>query len=125
MQLWRCHRTGCAGARDHLTTLYRIVAFDQNFAGVRVGRNETVGMADQDQVAVTAKLAAGIGDHAILRRAHRGSFWYRKIDSIVQLTARELLPEACDHPSARRPAKGRRPAARRRTNVPVVAGLGW
>src|SRR5579883_3162613 len=62
---------------DHLAAGDLLPGFDQDHVAMGIGGDETVGMLDQDQIAVAAHLVAGIGDNAAVggldrRAARRG-----------------------------------------------------
>src|SRR5215470_14479125 len=83
MQLRRGHIAGLSGMANDLAPFHRFTAFDQNVAGMRIGGHEPVRMPDQNEIAVTFKLVAGIGDHAIFGSLDRRAFWNRKVDTVV------------------------------------------
>ena len=80
---------------------------------MRVGSDETVGVADQNKIAVALELAAGIGDHAVLRCFDRRAFRHREIDSVI-LHAIRLGTERDNDTTAHRPAETRQAARRLR-----------
>ena len=100
MQLRRGDVAGLAGLGDHLAALDRVAALDVEFAVVGVGGDEAVGVADQHEIAVALERAAGIGDLAVFRRAHRGALGQRDVDAVVAAGL-----EALDDAAARRPAE--------------------
>src|SRR5215470_14633896 len=73
MQLRRGDAAGLPGMRNHLAAFHGLAALDQNIAGMRVGGDETIGVANQDQIAIALELTAGISDDAIFRGFDRGT----------------------------------------------------
>ena len=65
MQLRRGDVAGLTGMRNHLAAFHGLAALDQNVAGMRVGGDKTVGVANQDQIAIALELTAGIGNDAV------------------------------------------------------------
>src|SRR6185437_453086 len=55
---------GGADARDRLAAPHLLAALYQQHGVVRIGGHPAVGVLDQDEVAITAQLVAGIGDDA-------------------------------------------------------------
>ena len=104
MQLRRGHVSGLAGLGDHLPALDRVAALHHHFAGMRIGRHETVGVTDQNQIAVALELVAGIGDDAVVGGLDRRAFRQREIDAVI-LLAGGLGSEAGDDAAACGPAE--------------------
>ncbi len=111
VQLRRRDVAGLAGFRDHLAAFDGFAALDHDFAGIGVGGDEAIGVADQDQIAVAFELIAGIGDNAVLGRLDRRAFRHREIDAVV-LQAVRLRSEGGDDAAAHRPAEARHGARR-------------
>src|ERR1700758_2211285 len=65
MQLRRGDVAGLTGMRNHLAAFHGLAALDQNVAGMRVGGDETIGVANQDQIAIALELAPGISYDAV------------------------------------------------------------
>ncbi len=116
VQLRRRHAAGLPRLGDHLTATDLVVALDHEFARMRIGGDETVGVAHQDEIAVALQLVARIGHDAVLGRPHRSALGNREIDAVTLLTI-GFRPEAGDHPASHRPAKGRRSSAGRCTRI--------
>ena len=76
---------------------------------MRVGGNETVAVAHQNQVAVALEFVAGISDDAVFSRLDQRAFGHGEIDAVV-LQAVRLRSEAGDDAAAHRPAEGRQGA---------------
>lgn len=72
-----------ANAADHLASLHLIAPLDQQRIAMGVGRDPTVGMANQKQIAEAAQLVAGIDDDAIVGRTHRGAQRSSDIDAVI------------------------------------------
>src|SRR5262249_8419685 len=121
MQLRRGDAAGLTGMRDHLATLHGLAALDQNVAGVRIGRDETIGVAHQHQVAVALELTAGIGDDAVFRGLDRRALRHGEIDAVILHTIR-LGPERRDHAATHRPAESRQTAGRLRALYGILTG---
>src|SRR5690606_24651818 len=66
VKLRRGNRSGSARPRDDLAAAYRVAALDQKLRIVGVGGNPSIGMLDQNEVAVSLELIAGIDDHTVL-----------------------------------------------------------
>src|SRR5262249_56446942 len=98
------HAAGLAGPRDDLPALDLIATLDHQLAGMRVGGDEAVAVAYQDQVSVAFELVARIGDDALLCGLHRRAFRHREVDAVIVLPV-GLRPEARDDPAAHRPAE--------------------
>ena len=50
---------------------------------MRIGRDPSIGVADEKQIAETAQLVAGVDDDAIIGRAHRRPQGCRDVDPVV------------------------------------------
>ena len=85
VQLRRVDVAGLAGLGDHLAALDGVAALDHQLAGMGIGGDEAVGVADQHQIAVALELVAGIGDDAVLGGLDRRAFRHREIDAVVLL----------------------------------------
>src|SRR5579883_2713571 len=85
---------------DHLSSLDRLATLDLDFACIRVSGDETVGMADEDQIAIAFELVACIGDDAALGRFDRGALGQGYVDPIIATG-----PEGLNDASARGPAE--------------------
>src|ERR1700738_4951639 len=66
VQLRRSHFAGLTGFGDGLAALDGVAALHQQFTGMGIGGDVTVGMPNQNQVAIALELIARIGDDAIL-----------------------------------------------------------
>ena len=62
MQLRLGDTAGGADTCDHLAAGDLFAAFDQHHIAMRIGRDPTVRVFDENEVAVAAQLVAGIGD---------------------------------------------------------------
>src|SRR5271170_6098311 len=113
MQLRRSYVAGLAGLGDHLTAFDRVALLDQDFAGVSIGRDETVAVTNQQEIAVAFKLVAGVSDDTILGSLHRCAFRDGEIDAVI-LQAVRLGSEACDDAATYGPAEGGQTAGRLR-----------
>src|SRR5690242_15696634 len=121
MQLRRGDIPGLTGVPDHLAALHRLAAFDQNVAGMRIGGDEAIGVADEDQIAIALQLTAGIGNHAVLCGLDRGALRHGEIDPVI-LDAIRLRSERRDHAAAYRPAESRQATGRLRVFDGVLTG---
>src|SRR5579883_1299703 len=83
MKLRGCGVAGLPGLQDHLSLVNLVVAFDQEFACIRIGGHEAVRVTHQHEVAVAFQLVARIGDDAVFGGAHRGAFGEREVDAVV------------------------------------------
>src|SRR5262249_11905916 len=104
MHLRLADRAGRAGLGDDLTAAHLVAALHQDLLIVCVGRHPVIGMADQNEIAVALELVAGVRDHAILSRHHRGSLRHGEVDAVI-VAAIGLGAEARDHASLHRPAE--------------------
>ncbi len=69
----------------------------------------TVGVPNQNEIAVTLEFVSGIGDDAVLRRLDGRAFGHRQIDAVVRLAV-GLGAVGRDHLAAHRPAERRQRA---------------
>jgi hypothetical protein len=86
MELWLADPAGRADLGDHLAAIDRIALLDQQLVAMGVGRDPAAAVLDQDEIAITAQLVAGVSDDAAVdrgdRRAARGS----DVDPVVMAT---------------------------------------
>src|SRR5690349_19065245 len=101
MQLRRGDVAGLTGMRNHLAAFHGLAALDQNVAGMRVGGDETIGVANQDQIAIALELAPGISHDAVFRSLDRGALRHGKVDAVI-LHAVRLGSERYDHAATHR-----------------------
>src|SRR5262249_21585053 len=104
MQLGLIDAAGLASTGDNLAALYSVVALDENLIGMRVGRNPAIVMADQHEIAVALKLAAGIGDATGFHGMDVGAQGKGDIDAIV-MGAIRARAKARNHAAPGRPAE--------------------
>src|SRR4029450_14004997 len=105
MDLRARYRPGLAGLRDDVAALHRVAALHEQILVMAVAGAPAAFMADEDEIAVTLELIAGIGDDAGFRRADIGSFRNGDIDAFIAQAAR--LPDiARNYPALPRPAEG-------------------
>src|ERR1700733_3180001 len=126
MQLRRTDVAGLSGLADHLTALDHLAALDVELAVVGVSRDEAVGMADQDQVAVTLELAARVGDRAVFGGPDRGAFGNGDVDAVVAAGLEALNDAAARGPAefGRGSGVGRLAGDRRDPRSANVSGRG-
>jgi len=80
VELRRSDLARLTGFGNGLAALDGIAALHQQFTGMRIGGDVTVGMPNQNEIAITLELISGIGDDAVFGRLHRGAFRHRQID---------------------------------------------
>lgn len=102
MQLRLFDSTSLANPADHLTTAYRVATLNHGRVQVRVGRDEAISMAHQDQGAKAANLIANMGHHTVLCRAHRRAAGGRDVQAVIVLAPPGRTKRA-DHPPAHGP----------------------
>ena len=102
MQLRPQHAAGRPNARDGLAAADLLAGFDEQSRIVGVGAHPTALVLDQQQVAETAQLVAGISDNAVFGRSHRGSLSRQNVDAVV-VKSTGARPESHDHPSEHGP----------------------
>src|SRR5947209_12129286 len=100
MQLRGRDVAGLAGFGNGLTAFHLLAALYVKRAVVGVGRDEAIGVADEDEVAITFELIAGIGDDAVVGRLHGSAFRYGDVDAVI-------AGEAVNDTAACRPAEFR------------------
>ncbi len=98
MKLRRRDISGLAGFGDDLPALDGLAALHIDLGIIRIGRNEAIGVADQNEIAIAFELIAGIGDDARLGRFHRRAFRQRDVYAVI-------AGKAANDPAARRPAE--------------------
>src|ERR1700733_10436589 len=98
------------GAReaDHLALFDMISPIDADALRMRIGRDVTVVVPDQDQIAVAFELVARIGDGSAGGRMNRLAQFRRNIDSVVALAVSDT-------------AEGRNDSSRERPDEMPVA----
>jgi hypothetical protein len=105
MKLRLADATGRTDSSDDFTAPDLFAAPDQYLIAMGVGRNPPIGMLDEDEIAVTAKLVAGIRDNPSIYGLHRCSFRSRNIYAVVA-SAIAARAKGRDDMSANRPKKG-------------------
>src|SRR4051794_32154592 len=65
---------GRADERDGLALAHAVAFVDEQLLVVGVGGDETVRVTDQEQVAVTGELVAGVNDDAVVGGLDRGAW---------------------------------------------------
>src|SRR3546814_16891158 len=83
MQLRPVDVAGLADGRDRLTARNPVAASYQQGVGVGIGRRPAVRVLDQQQVAETAQLVAGIDDDAVLGGTDLGARRGGAVDSVL------------------------------------------
>src|SRR5690348_10662026 len=81
VQLWLGDRTGLAGGADHVATVDVSTLGNTHRTKVSIGRHITVGMTDEDEVAITFNARADIDDSAVVGRLDRGTIGHFDIDA--------------------------------------------
>ena len=89
---------------NHLPALDRIAALDHQFAGMRIGRDEAIRVADQHQIAVAFEFVAGISNDAVIGGLDGRALRNRQIDAVV-LRAVWFAAEARNYPALHGPAE--------------------
>ena len=83
MKLRRADAPRLADPADDLTAFHDVPALDQQRLVVRVGRDPPAGVADHEEVSEAAQLVAGVGDDAVVRRAHGLASGGGDVDAVV------------------------------------------
>src|SRR5450759_1056460 len=96
---------------NDLAALDRVPALHQKLTRMGICSDVTVGVPNQNQIAITLELVSGIGHDAVFRRLHRRAFRHRQIDTVIRLAV-GLGAVAGDHLASHRPAEGRQRAGR-------------
>src|SRR3981189_1852717 len=109
VELRRPHLPGLTRLGTDLAALDRVTALHHQFTRMGICGDVTVGVPNQNQIAITLELIAGIGDDAVLRRLHWRTFGDRQIDTVVRL-AIGLGAVGRYHLAAYRPAERRQRA---------------
>src|ERR1700689_2503828 len=74
MELRRPHFTRLTRFGNDLAALDGVAALHQQFTRMGICGDITVGVPNQNQIAITLELVSGIGDDAVFRRLHRSAF---------------------------------------------------
>ena len=83
MQLRLADIAGRADTRNQLTATDFLAALDQNRVAMGIGRDPTISMLDQNEIAVPPQLVAGISDDAAIRGLHGRTAWSGYIDAVI------------------------------------------
>src|SRR5258706_15812800 len=90
MLLWFRAAAVSPGGADDLSPRYPIAALDVDPLGVRIGRDITIVVPDQNEIAVTLKLVADIADGAGIRGVHRRTELRGNVDAVIAPAAGSL-----------------------------------
>src|SRR5262249_61097289 len=101
MHLRLVDRAGRASLGDDLTAAHLVTTLHEDLLVMRVGRHPVIGMADQNEIAVTLEFVAGIGDDAILSRHHRGSLRHGEVDAVLFAAVSLVAAARSDSPPHR------------------------
>src|SRR5215472_1059524 len=101
MQLWLGNAAGGADARNRLTAGDLVTAFDQYRIAMRIGRNPAIRVLDQNEVAVTAQLVAGVGDDSPIGGFNGSATRGGDIDTVVMRTVPSRSIAGHDMPTNR------------------------
>src|SRR3954463_12700023 len=104
MELRRPHLTRLTRFGNDLAALDRLPALHHQFTRMGICGDITVGVPNQDQIAITLELISRIGDDAVFGRLHRRAFGNGDIDAVV-LLAVGFRAVARDHAATHRPAE--------------------
>src|SRR5579871_5266047 len=85
MKLRRPHLARLTRFGNDLTALDGVPALHQQLTRMGICGDIAVGMPNQDQIAITLQLVAGIGDDAVLSRLDRRTLGHREIDAVIGL----------------------------------------
>src|ERR1700733_11681824 len=85
VQLRRSDLARLAGLGNDLAALDGVATLHQQFTRMGIGGDVTVGVPNQNQVAVALELIARIGNDAILGSLHRRAFGHRQVDAVIGL----------------------------------------
>src|SRR5487761_2387570 len=83
VQLRRGDIAGLSGFGDYLTTRHCLSALDFERAIVGVGGDETIWMADQNQIAIALQLIAGISNDTTIDGMNRSAIGHGDIDAVI------------------------------------------
>jgi len=83
MQLRLADIAGRTDPRDYLAAGDLLAALDQNLIAMGVRRNPAIGVLDENEIAISSQLIAGIRDGACIDSLHRGTTRRRDIDSVI------------------------------------------
>jgi len=103
MDLRLVDRTGLAGFGDDLPALDAITAFHEDFRIMGIGRDPTIVVSDQNEVAIALELGASVGDRTGLSGVDFGPVRDLKVETVV-VSAVRTGSEPGNDPSANRPA---------------------
>ena len=84
VELRRPHLARLTRFGNDLAALDRVAALHQQFTRMGICGDVTVGVPNQNQIAVTLEFISGIGDDAVFRRLHRRAFRHRQIDAVIR-----------------------------------------
>src|SRR6266481_4197475 len=90
MHLWFRDVAGFTGRADDLSPRYPIAALDVDPLGMGIGRDITIVVPDQNEIAVTLKLVADIADRAGVRGMHRRANLHGNVDAVIASAAGRL-----------------------------------
>ena len=93
MHLRLTYGAGRPSLGDDLAAPHLVATFDQDLLVMSVSRHPVIGVADQDEIAVSLELVPGIGDDAVLRRHDRGALRHGEIDAVI-VVASGLAPNS-------------------------------
>src|SRR6202171_6297254 len=103
MELRRSDLARLTGFGNGLAALDSVAPLHQDFTRMGIGGDITVGVPNQNQVAIALELISGIGDDAVLGCLHRRAFRHRQVDAVICLAV-GLGGVAGDHLAPDRPA---------------------
>lgn len=83
MQLRLADVAGRTDPSDYLAASDLLAAFDQNLVAMGVRRNPAIVVLDENEIAISSQLVAGIGDDAGIDGFNRGAARRGDVDAIV------------------------------------------
>ena len=91
MQLWFGDVAGGADARDRLAARDLVAALNQDLITMTIGRDPTIRVFDENEVAIAAQLIARIGDNTPIGRLYCSTTRGGYIDAVVVTAIRSSM----------------------------------
>src|SRR5450631_4250226 len=85
VELRRPHLARLTRFGNDLAALDRVAALHHQFTRMGICGDVTVGVPNQNQIAIAFEFVSGIGHDAVLRRLYGRTLGYRQIDAVIGL----------------------------------------
>jgi|SRR5215472_9791799 hypothetical protein len=88
VELWLADIPRRTDTRNHLASCHFLASLHQHLIAVGIGRDPSVGVLDENKIAVTSQLISRIGDNTCIRSLNDRPTWGANVYPVIMAAVR-------------------------------------